>query len=455
MPKSDLIKEAMPVTKASVKPDLTVAAHTSGEMINYRDSWRIFRVVSEFVEGYQLLGELTKEVTIMGSARLPANSKYYHIAEELGYLLGKNGFTTITGGGPGIMEAANKGAFEAGGESVGINIQLPMEQRINPYVKKSAAFFYFFSRKVMLTAPANAFVFFPGGFGTLDEFFEVVDYIEMGHMPKVPIIMVGKEFWEPIINFLRAKSAREVNSINEADLNQWHVVDTAKEAFEFIKDTEDRPNPWVKDPSSPFYQGDLNWRIFRIMAEMVDGFEFLTKIQRDVTVLGTSSILQGSPYYQAAYELGKILADQQYATITGGGPGIMEAANKGAFERGGQSLGINMRTERGERINNYVTQSIGFFFPYIRKLIITAPSEAFVFFPGGFGTLHQLFEILTLQETNKIKPIPTLLYGREFWQPLLDIVHNLHDEFKTITRIDEDFLKLMDSPQDILQHLKK
>jgi uncharacterized protein (TIGR00730 family) len=123
------------------------------------------------VEGYQFLSGLKKEVTILGSARLPANNKYYKIAQELGNLLGKNGFTTITGGGPGIMEAANRGAFEAGGESVGLNIQLPFEQRINPYVKKSIAFYYFFSRKVMLTSPANAFVFFPGGFGTLDEFF--------------------------------------------------------------------------------------------------------------------------------------------------------------------------------------------------------------------------------------------------------------------------------------------
>lgn len=456
MPKSDLVQDPAVVPEImQVKPDLTAAVHTSGEAINYRDSWRIFKIVAEFVDGYQLLGGLTKEVTVLGSARLPTNSKYYQTARELGQLLGKNGFTTITGGGPGIMEAANRGAFEVGGESVGINIQLPMEQRINAYVKKSAAFYYFFSRKVMLTAPANAFVFFPGGFGTLDEFFEVVDYIEMGHMPQVPIILVGKEFWQPVVSFLRAKSAREVHSVNESILNQWHIVDSAKEAFEIIKDTEDRPDPWVADPASPFYQGDLNWRIFRIMAEMVGGFEFLTKIQRDVTVLGTSSILQGSAYYQAAYEVGKILADQQYITVTGGGPGIMEAANKGAFERGGQSVGINMRTEQGERINNYITQSISFFFPYIRKLIITAPSDGFVFFPGGFGTLHQLFEILTLQETNKIKPVPTLLYGKQFWEPLIDFVHSLHDEFKTISRIDEDFLKVIDRPEDILQYLKK
>jgi len=426
----------------------------AGEVVNYRDSWRIFRIITEFVEGFQFLSELKREVTIMGSARLPVNNKYYKIAEDLGNLLGKHGFTTITGGGPGIMEAANKGAFEAGGESVGLNIQLPFEQRMNPYVKKSAAFFYFFSRKVMLTGPANAFVFFPGGFGTLDEFFEVVDNMEMGNMQKVPVILVGKEFWEPVVSFLKAKSAREAHSVDETEVDRWHIVDNAEDAFDLIKNISDVPACDI-DPNNLFCQGGRDWSIFRIMAELVDGFEFLTKISNAVTVLGTKSLLPGTAYYNSAYEMGQVLAQNQFATVTGGGPGIMEAANKGAFEKGGVSIGINMRVDRGERVNNYITKSIGFFFPFVRKLIITTPSEAFVYFPGGFGTLHQLFELLTLQETGKIKPIPTLLYGREFWQPLLDIIHNLYYEFKTINQLDEDFLKVIDDPKDVLQYLNK
>ena len=429
---------------------------SAGAVVNYRDSWRIFRIITEFVEGYQFLADLKKEVTILGSARIPSNNKYYKIAEELGYLLGKNGFATITGGGPGIMEAANKGAFEGGGPSVGLNIQLPFEQRINPYVNKSIAFYYFFSRKVMLTSPANAFVFFPGGFGTLDEFFEVVDNMEIGYMPKVPVVLVGKEFWGPIISFLKAKSAREVHSVSEAEVDRWHVVETAKEAFEFIKDSPDRKHDACDMRiGNPYCEGGLDWNIFRIMAELVDGFEFLTKISRGVTVLGTKSLLPGTNYYNAAYEMGKVLAQNQFTTITGGGPGIMEAANKGAFEKGGVSVGINMRLEKGERVNNYITKSIGFFFPFVRKLIITAPSEAFVYFPGGFGTLHQLFEMLTLQETKKIDPITTLLYGKEFWQPLTDIIHNMRYEFKTISQIDEESLKIIDDPKDILGYLKK
>ncbi len=428
---------------------------TAGEVVNYRDSWRIFRIITEFVEGYQFLGDLKKEVTILGSARIPSNNKYYKIAEELGYLLGKGGFTTITGGGPGIMEAANKGAFEGGGMSVGLNIQLPFEQRINPYVNKSIAFYYFFSRKVMLTSPANAFVFFPGGFGTLDEFFEVVDNMEIGYMPKVPVVLVGKEYWGPIVSFLKAKSAREVHSVSEAEVDRWRIVENAKDAFEFLKNSPDRTSVCDTGSTNPHCQGSLDWNIFRIMAELVDGFEFLTKISNGVTVLGTKSLLPGTNYYNAAYEMGKSLAENQFTTITGGGPGIMEAANKGAFEKGGVSVGINMRVEKGERVNNYITKSIGFFFPFVRKLIITAPSEAFVYFPGGFGTLHQLFEMLTLQETKKINPITTLLYGKEFWQPLIDIIHNLRHEFKTIGQLDEESLKVINDPKDILQYLKK
>ena len=172
----------MPSRIKSAKPSPPVISslssshfETTGAAVNYRDSWRIFRIVTEIVEGYQFLSTLEREVIVLGSARLPPNNKYYKVALELGRLLGKNGFTTVTGGGPGIMEAANRGAFEVGGESAGLNIQLPMEQRVNPYVKKATSFYYFFTRKVMLTSPGNAFVFFPGGFGTLHEFFEVVD----------------------------------------------------------------------------------------------------------------------------------------------------------------------------------------------------------------------------------------------------------------------------------------
>lgn len=431
------------------------APETHGAPVSYRDSWRIFKIMSEFVEGYQLLGKFKREITVLGSARFTPNNPYYKIAEKLGKLLAKAGFTVITGGGPGIMEAANKGAVDGHGQSVGLNIQLPTEQRLNNYVKESVGFYYFFTRKVMLTAPGNAYIFFPGGFGTMDEFFEVVDYMELGQMDKAPVVLVGREYWEPLRAFLREHSAHEAHAVREMNFSNWHIVETAEEAFNLVKDVKERPMACATDPNNPLCIQENDWKVFRIMAELVEGFEFLTKVSHDVTVLGTRSIPPTSPYYVAAYAVGELLANKGFATITGGGPGIMEAANKGAFEHGGTSIGINMRFESGEqRVNNYLTKSIGFLFPYVRKLIITAPSSAFIFFPGGFGTLHQLFELLTMQETKKMEPFPLILYGRKFWEPLLAFIHSvLHLKFKTISDLDEDLIKIVDSPEEVARFL--
>lgn len=428
----------------------SVAAHG-----DYRDTWRIFRIMAEFVEGYQFLEKMKKEVTILGSARTPETDRYYKIARELGGLLGKGGFTVLTGGGPGIMEAANRGAFEAGGNSVGLNIQLPFEQRINPYVKKSIAFYYFFTRKVMLTSPANAFVYFPGGFGTMDEFFEVVDHMELNKMPKSPIVLVGRDYWEPLVKFVREKSVA-VNSVKEKIIDTWHVVDTAEEAYDFIKDTKDRSEACEIGPESFACQGEINWRIFKIMAELVEGFEFLTGVADDVTVLGTKGLGPDSKYYGMAYDLGKQLAAGGYTTITGGGPGIMEAANKGAFENGGKSLGINMKYGFSERVNPYINRGIGFQFPFTRKLIITAPSKAFVFFPGGFGTFHQMFEVLTLMQTKKMPKLPIILFDHEFWQPLHMYIKKVmvHDE-KTIHDEDDELYQIVDTVEAAMKIIGK
>lgn len=434
------------------KKDYAYQINTIGD---YRDTWRIFRIMAEFVEGYQFLSKLEKEVTILGSARLEPGSEYYEVACELGKLLGQGGYTTITGGGPGIMEAANKGAYEAGGPSVGLNIQLPFEQRINPYVTKSTAFYYFFTRKVMLTSPANAFVYFPGGFGTMDEFFEVIDLMELNKMERAPIILVGKKFWAPLLEFLKNKAV-VLGAVPAKEIGNWHVVDTAAEAFEIIKQTKDKINICEMSPGSFNCQGKLDWKIFRIMAELVEGFDFLTGLVDDVTVLGTKNILASDSYYTAAYELGKKLAEANYAVVTGGGPGTMEAANKGTFENGGQSIGINMRYGYKERVNPYLTKSIGFQFPFNRKLIITAPSKAFIFFPGGFGTLHQLFEILTLMETKKMEKIPVILFDHKYWEPLhLFIKKTMVHDVETIDDEDDELYQIVDNVDAIIKLVKE
>lgn len=203
-------------------------------------SWRIFRIMAEFVAGFQLLSETSREVTFWGGTQIKRGSHWYNVAEELGEMVAKNGFTVITGGGPGIMEAANKGAKQGKGTSVGFNIQLPREQSLNRYVTKGYAFHYFFSRKVMMAASAQAYVFFPGGFGTMDEFFEIVTLIQTGKMQKTPVICVGKEYWNGLFAWIKKVQRDQFQTVHQADIDLIQLVDTADEAYAILATSEER-----------------------------------------------------------------------------------------------------------------------------------------------------------------------------------------------------------------------
>lgn len=424
-------------------------------MADYRDTWRIFRIMAEFIEGYQFLNQFKKSVTVLGSARIKSRTRWYEEATKTGKLLAKNKFVTITGGGPGIMEAVNKGAFQGGGESVGLNIELPFEQRVNKYVKKAAAFYYFFTRKVMLTAPSHAFIYFPGGFGTLDELFEVYDNMYLGKMAKAPIVLVGKDFWTPILTFLREKTLHELSAINQEMMNHLVLVDTAEEAIAFIK--KHPPGTPVCDLSMSMFEcgSNVNWRIFRIMAELVDGFEFLTQVKNDVTVLGSRSVPSNHYAYEAAYKLGRRLAEKKFMVISGGAGGIMEAVSKGARDAGGEPIGITQKFNGKERLNTFVSRTIGFEFPFTRKVILTAPSKLFVFFPGGLGTLHELFEILTLKQNKKMGPVPVVLYDSKYWKPIVEFMkEKLVKEYKTIAKKDLELFTIVDSVDEIMKHAR-
>lgn len=203
-------------------------------------NWRVFRIMAEFVDGFEFLYPLRKEVTFFGSARFSERDHWYKEAQKLGRLLAENGFTVITGGGPGIMEGGNRGAYEGGGQSIGLDIELPQEQRRNSYVKKGIGFHYFFTRKVMLSASAQAYVFFPGGFGTMDEFFEMITLIQTGKMEKVMAVCMGKDFWSGLDDWMRRMFVEEYKTIDPEDIDLYKIVDTAEEAFEILKHSKER-----------------------------------------------------------------------------------------------------------------------------------------------------------------------------------------------------------------------
>lgn len=200
------------------------------------ESWRILRIMSEFVESFDRMGNVGQlHVSVFGSARTPAGSEYYDTAVEVGKLLVKAGYGVITGGGPGIMEAASKGAFEAGGRSVGLNIELPMEQYPNPYQNESLSFRYFFVRKVCFLKYSSAVIVFPGGFGTLDELSEVLTMVQTGKINMIPIIFVGEAFWSGIISWFKEQLS-DGGMISPEDLNLFKVVNSAEEAVAYLEE---------------------------------------------------------------------------------------------------------------------------------------------------------------------------------------------------------------------------
>lgn len=198
------------------------------------ESWRVFRIMSEFVEGFELLRRHGLAATVFGSARTNPGDPIYKDAEELSAKLAKKGFAVITGGGPGVMEAANVGAFKVGGKSIGLNIKLPMEQKLNPYVTETETFDFFFSRKVMLAFASEVYIYFPGGFGTMDELFEIITLIQTKKIEKIPIVLYGKEYWTPLVKWMETELLKKYKTISKEDLDLMHIVDSTDEAVKYI-----------------------------------------------------------------------------------------------------------------------------------------------------------------------------------------------------------------------------
>ena len=203
----------------------------------HTDTWRVFRIMGEFVQGFEDLAHITNGVAIFGSARTPPDDPEYRAAQETGALFAQAGYSVITGGGPGIMEAANRGAFEAGGISVGCNIELPHEQHPNPYLTLSLKFKYFFVRKMMFVKYSNAFIIFPGGFGTLDELFEALTLIQTKKIHDFPVVLYGSKYWQPMLEWLRGPMLSE-HKIIEEDFQRLHVTDSPAEIVQIVRTYE-------------------------------------------------------------------------------------------------------------------------------------------------------------------------------------------------------------------------
>lgn len=198
------------------------------------EPWRVFKIMSEFVEGFDLLKKYGTAVTFFGSTRTTFAGQYYESATALAGQLAKKGFAVITGGAAGIMEAANKGAHEVGGTSVGLNIRLGEPQAANGYLTETLTFDHFFARKTMLAFASEVYVFFPGGFGTLDEFFEIVTLVQTKKIRKIPIVIYGKEYWEPLMQFIKTTLLEKNKAINPEDMDIFHLVDSVDEAYDYI-----------------------------------------------------------------------------------------------------------------------------------------------------------------------------------------------------------------------------
>ena len=204
--------------------------------ISPSESWRMFHIMAEFVEGFEALGKYHPSVSIFGSTRIKPEDEVYQKAEQIGRLLAENGFGVITGGGPGVMEAANKGAASAGGNSIGLNIELPLEQKPNPYANITLHFRYFFVRKVLFVKYAVAYIILPGGFGTMDELFESMTLIQTHKIKPFPVILVGSSYWKGLLDWMKGVVLRE-GKISPSDLDILQVIDEPTEIIKTIKKT--------------------------------------------------------------------------------------------------------------------------------------------------------------------------------------------------------------------------
>ncbi|HYY95774.1 MAG TPA: TIGR00730 family Rossman fold protein [Pyrinomonadaceae bacterium] len=230
--------EALEPGRGGVTQDEQLLKTPRADEFTHTDTWRVFRIMGEFVEGFDDLAAVSRGVAIFGSARTPPEDPFYVAAQETAALLVNAGFAVITGGGPGIMEAANRGAFDAGGVSIGCNIELPFEQKPNPFQTRTLSFKYFFVRKTMFVKYSNAFIIFPGGYGTLDELFEALTLIQTRKIKNFPVVLFGKDYWGGMVGWLSDVILKAKNIVDE-DVRLLHLTDSPSEVVDIVVRSQD------------------------------------------------------------------------------------------------------------------------------------------------------------------------------------------------------------------------
>lgn len=227
-------RSIVPPTIHRMEGELKVCDPVKTDRTKSMESWRILKIMGELVDGFEKLKKYKLAATFYGSARSSLDERIYSDAREISFRLAKSGFAIVTGGAQGIMEAANRGAHDAGGQSLGLNISLPFEQAGNSYTSDSYTFNYFFTRRVMLAFASEVYIFFPGGFGTLDEFFEIVTLVQTKKIKRIPILLYGTAFWTPWVNLMRTELLEKFKTIDQEDLDLFVVADTVDDAYEKI-----------------------------------------------------------------------------------------------------------------------------------------------------------------------------------------------------------------------------
>jgi uncharacterized protein (TIGR00730 family) len=440
-------------------PDIVVKTETPLQPELRRSSFPLiesaFTEISDAVRDFAIFSEIGPVVSVFGSARFKEDHPQYISARNFAARLSGLDCVLLTGGGPGIMEATNRGAHEYGGVSFSCSIRLPREQKTNVYSDLDKVFEYFFTRKIFLMKGSNYIVAYPGGYGTQDETLEAFNLINKGKMHPVPIILVGKDYWEPHINFL-IQHAEPIGAIKSSDFlvkgkPLFHMVDDDKQAFDIIQaDLQAK----AKSPNHENVKPKLHISekmFMRAWSEFSSALQTLSNEPPHISVSGANTLATGR-YVKMAYEFGKAFGKQGLNTLVSDLNPTTEFLNTAVRTHGGVTMGFVNPEYRPDKTNDVnLMVKLPVYYQFIREVLSHKCSSATVLFPGGFGTLKRANELVTLMQTKKAESKPVIAVGSEYWKPLREIAKKIYlDKYNAINEDDLDILQIVDTSAEAL-----